>query len=221
MALISPECSPPVKAAKTVARNRMAKRSGIGSTSREMISRTTRIATVSSGPPHRDQNLACRAYQPARRCPRGRSEGGTVMAGPPTRPEVGLLVPLWPSLFAVPLVREPPFFDEVLGQLQPHHQFANLRAGERELAFLRIAPRLEPPRPLLEKHPLPALELMGRHVALARDRIERLAAQEPQDEFRLPLDAPALRDFHHLRRRRFTARSRGWLSRLVLHARPP
>src|SRR5215470_386385 len=105
MALISPERSPPVKAAKTAARNRMAKRSGIGSTSREMISRTTRIATVSSGPPHWDQNLACRAYQPARRCPRGRSEGGTVMAGPPTRPEVGLLVPLWPSLFAVRRLR--------------------------------------------------------------------------------------------------------------------
>src|SRR5437899_10283662 len=65
------------------------------------------------------------------------------------------------------------------------------------------------------------LELMGRHLALARDRVERPAAQEPQDEFRLPLDAPALREFQHLRRRRFTARSRGRLPRLVLHGRAP
>src|SRR5437660_6062874 len=77
------------------------------------------------------------------------------------------------------------FFDEMLGELQPHHQFADLRAGEREFAFLGIAPRLESPR-LLEEHPLPGLELMGRHLALARHRVERLTAQEPQDELRLP-----------------------------------
>src|SRR3989449_5881244 len=100
------------------------------------------------------------------------------------------------------------FFDEVLGQLKPHHQFADLRAGQGQLAFLRITPRLQSPRSLLEEDPLPALELMGRHLALARDRVERLAAQEPQNELRLPLDAPALREVQPLRRRRFTARSR-------------
>jgi hypothetical protein len=40
-------------------------------------------------------------------------------------------------------------------------------------------------------------------------------------ELRLPLHAPALWEFQHLCRRRFTARSRGRLPRLVLHARPP
>ena len=60
---------------------------------------------------------------------------------------------------------------------------------------------------------------MGRHLALARDRVERLATQESQDQLRLPLDAPALREFKPFRRRRCTARSRGRLSRVVLHAR--
>src|SRR5439155_27100280 len=71
------------------------------------------------------------------------------------------------------------FFDEVLGQLQPHHQFADLRAGQRQLPFLRISPRLQAPRALFEEDSLPALELVGRHLALARDRVEPLAAQEP------------------------------------------
>src|SRR5256712_11626220 len=113
------------------------------------------------------------------------------------------------------------FFDQVLGELQPHHQFADLRTGQGQLTLLGITPRLQPPRPLLEEDALPALELMGRHLALARDRVERLAAQEPQDQLRLPLHAPALRELRHLRRRRFTARSRDRLPRLVLHARPP
>src|SRR5207245_352891 len=52
----------------------------------------------------------------------------------------------------------------------------------------------------LEEEPLPTLELMGRHLALARDRVERLTAQEPQDELRFPLDAPAFRELHPLRR---------------------
>ena len=61
-------------------------------------------------------------------------------------------------------------------------------AGQSQVALLGITPRLQPPRPLLEEDALPALELMGRHLALARDRVEHLAAQEPQDQFRLPLD---------------------------------
>ncbi len=75
----------------------------------------------------------------------------------------------------------------MLSQLQPHHQFADLRAGQGQLAFLGITPRLQSPRPLLEEDALPALELMGRHLALARDRVERPAPQEPQDQLRLPL----------------------------------
>src|SRR5207244_12223202 len=97
----------------------------------------------------------------------------------------------------------------------------DLGARQRELAFLGITARLKPACPLLEEDRLPALELMGRHLALARDRVERLAAQESQDDLRLPLDAPALGEVRPLRRRRFTARSRGGLPCLVLHARPP
>ncbi len=86
---------------------------------------------------------------------------------------------------------------------------------------LGITPRFQSPRALLEEDPLPALELVGRHLALARDRVERLATQEPQDQLRLSRDAPALGELRPLRRRQFTARSRGGLSRFVLHARPP
>ena len=71
--------------------------------------------------------------------------------------------------------------------------FARAR-GPGQRAFLGIIPRLQPAGPLFEKDALPALELMGRHLALARDRVERLAAQESQDQLRLPLDAPALRE---------------------------
>jgi hypothetical protein len=46
-----------------------------------------------------------------------------------------------------------------------------------ELALLGIAPGLEPSTPLLEKDALPALELMGRHLALARHRVERFAQE--------------------------------------------
>jgi hypothetical protein len=42
------------------------------------------------------------------------------------------------------------------------------------------SPRIRSPRVLLQEHPLPALELVRGHLAFARDRIERLAAQEPQ-----------------------------------------
>src|SRR4029453_1801069 len=77
-------------------------------------------------------------------------------SGDPSRSSRCLSSPL-----LLPLVREPPFFDEVLGQLQPHYQFADLGADQRELAFLGIAPGLEPPRPLLRGHSLPGLKLMG------------------------------------------------------------
>jgi putative ABC transport system substrate-binding protein len=43
----------------------------------------------------------------------------------------------------------------------------------KRLAFLGIASSLEPAGALLEKDALPALELMGRHLALARHRVER------------------------------------------------
>src|SRR5262249_27089533 len=108
----------------------------------------------------------------------------------------------------LPLVREAPFFDEVLGQLQPHHQFPDLGASKRQLALLRLAAHPQPPRALLQEPSLPALELVRGHLALARDRIECLAAEKPQDQLHLPRGAPAFRQLGHLHRRRFTARSR-------------
>src|SRR5262249_13889976 len=112
------------------------------------------------------------------------------------------------------------FFDEVLGQLQTHHQFADLGAGQCELAFLRIAPGLEPAGTLLEKDALPALELMRRHLGLARHRVERFAAQQSQDQLTLPLDAPS---FGTLDLVRWTGRLRRCrrLPRLRPHVRPP
>src|SRR2546427_3492758 len=48
----------------------------------------------------------------------------------------------------------PLFVDEVLGELQPHHQFADLRAGQGQLPFLGITPRLQPSGPLFEEDAL-------------------------------------------------------------------
>src|SRR5262249_11058644 len=119
----------------------------------------------------------------------------------------------------LPLLREAPFFDEVLGQLQPHHQFPDLGAGERQLAVFRLAADPQAPRALLQEDPLPALELVRGHLALPRDRIERFPAEQPQHQLRLPRGAPAFRQLGHLHRRRFTPRSRLPLFRA--HPRPP
>ena len=89
----------------------------------------------------------------------------------------------------------------MLGQLQAHHQFPNLGAGERELTLLGIAPGLEPSRPLLEKDALPALELMSRYLTLARHRVERFAPQEAEDQLSFALDTPS---FGELELRRCT-----------------
>src|SRR5206468_4338975 len=97
---------------------------------------------------------------------------------------------------------------EVLGQLQPHHQFADLGAGERQLALLRLAADSQAARALLEKDALPALELVRGYLALARHRIERLTAQKPKHQLGLPRRAPPLRQLGKLGRWRFTAKSR-------------
>src|SRR5262249_42979193 len=124
------------------------------------------------------------------------------------------------SPLLLPLVREPPFFDEVLGQLQAHHQFPDLGAGERELALLGLASGLEPATALLGKDPLPALELMGRHLALARHRVERFAPQQSQDQLSLPLDAPAFGELDLVRWTGWLRRCRGF-PRFRSHVRPP
>jgi len=61
------------------------------------------------------------------------------------------------------------FFDEVLGQLQPHHQFPDLGASKPELALLRLATDAQAAGALLEEHALPTLQLVRRHLALPRD----------------------------------------------------
>src|SRR5262245_18454800 len=110
------------------------------------------------------------------------------------------------------------FFDEVLGQLQPHHQFPDLGTGERQLALLRLPADRQAPRALLEEHALPALEFVRRDLALARDRIERLAPQQSQHQLRLPYGAPACRQLSPFHRRWLAARSR---LPLFAHRRPP
>src|SRR5215472_2718078 len=112
------------------------------------------------------------------------------------------------------------FSEQVLGQLQAHHQFPDLDAGERELALLGIAPGLQPASALLEKDPLPALELVGRHLALARHRVERFAPQQAQDQLRLPLDAPSFGELDFVRWTGWLWRCRGF-PRLRSHVRPP
>lgn len=109
------------------------------------------------------------------------------MVGGYRRPVAELTAPFMALL--LPLVRKPPFYDEVLGQLQAHDQFPNLGAGERELTLLGIA-GLESSRPLLEKDALPVLELMGRYLALARHRVERFAPHEANDQLSFALDTP-------------------------------
>ena len=66
----------------------------------------------------------------------------------------------------------------MLSQLQAHHQLTDLRAGERELAFLRITSRLEPARPLLEEDALDALK--KRLLPLAtRDKLTTELVAQP------------------------------------------
>src|SRR2546426_890101 len=77
----------------------------------------------------------------------------------------------------LPLVREAPFFDEVLGELQAHHQLADFRAGQDQLPLLRLGLRAQPALALLQEDPLPALQLVRRHLALPRHSIQGLTAQ--------------------------------------------
>ena len=69
------------------------------------------------------------------------------------------------------------FFDEVLGQLQPHHQLADLGPGPGQIALLRLCAASEPSRAGLQEDPLPALQLVRGDLALARDRVHGLPAQ--------------------------------------------
>jgi hypothetical protein len=96
----------------------------------------------------------------------------------------------------------PPFFNEVLGELEPHHQLPDLRSGQRELPLLGFGPGFQPPAPVVQEHPLPALQFVRGNLALPGHRIECFPAGQPQDQLRLALDAPPLRDLWALAGRR-------------------
>ena len=49
-----------------------------------------------------------------------------------------------------------PFFAEVLGELQAHHQLADLRAGRDQPPLLRLSLGAQPPLTLLQEDPSPA-----------------------------------------------------------------
>jgi hypothetical protein len=90
-------------------------------------------------------------------------------------------------------------------------------ARARQPLLLRFAADPQAPRALLGEHPLPALQLVRAHLALARDRVQGLAPQERRHQFRLPRGAPALRQLGKLSRGWFTTRRRR-LQPLVAHA---
>jgi hypothetical protein len=55
-------------------------------------------------------------------------------------------------------------------------------ASERQLALLRLRPALQPPRARLEKHSLPDLQLMRRHLTLSGHGVQGLSAEEPHHQ---------------------------------------
>ena len=94
----------------------------------------------------------------------------------------------------LPLVREAPFFDEVLGQLQPHHQLADLRAGQGQLRSSGSALVRSPRLPCSRKIRCQLLELVRRHLALPRHGIQgspRAAAGAPTPSSAARSSAPA------------------------------
>ena len=63
--------------------------------------------------------------------------------------------------------------------------------GQDQLLLLRLPVAPEALDPCVQEPPLPALQGMGRYLALSGDRIERLSPEEAQDQLHLPLGAPA------------------------------
>src|SRR5580765_4489666 len=92
----------------------------------------------------------------------------------------------------LPLVREAPFFDEILGQLQAHHQLPDFRARQSQLALLRLGLGPQPALALLDEDAVPLLELVGRHLVLPRHGLQALPAHQPEHQLRLALHAPTL-----------------------------
>jgi hypothetical protein len=95
---------------------------------------------------HRSSSLAFRAAQSAPAAPgpprthssavRGRHDRSASADSDAASQGLPFLSPLEPF----PLVREAPFCNEVLGELQPHGQLANLGARQGQLALPGIAP---------------------------------------------------------------------------------
>src|SRR5262249_35903639 len=159
-----------------------------------------RQSTGSSGPASLAGLSAPAAPRPRTRSSEAPGTPGRSGSGDSAVPSPGSRAPS--SLAPLPLVHEPPFFDEVLGQLKGHRQLADLGPRQSQLAFLGIAPTPQSPAAGLQENTLPALELMGRNLAVAGNRIERLASKQAQDQLGLPLRAPPFRKFLRPTRRR-------------------
>src|SRR5262249_54183014 len=85
------------------------------------------------------------------------------------------------------------FFEKPLHDLELHRQFADLCLHPLQFALRRrtVAP-LEPVRPALEEDPPPPLELVHRHLDLARDRPQLLALEQPHHDLALHARTPPL-----------------------------
>ena len=84
-----------------------------------------------------------------------------------------------------PLVPVPPFFQQVLGQLQSHHHLTERGLEPPHLPGLGITLFLEPVRARGQEHTAPRLEFMRGHLGLAGHHIHRFAPQQAQHDLGL------------------------------------
>ena len=79
------------------------------------------------------------------------------------------------------LLRVPPFFEEHLGEFQPHRELSHLGLRLLQQSRFRIpVPALQPLRPTLQERPPPRIELMCGHLQLAAHRAHALSSQQTQ-----------------------------------------
>src|SRR5690554_3990662 len=97
--------------------------------------------------------------------------------GPPELPQV---------------VHEAPFFQEHLGELQPHHCLSELGPGPDQLLLLAVSTSLfEPGLGPREERTPPLLYGLRRNLDLTADLAKVLASHETKDDLRFALRAPA------------------------------
>jgi len=113
----------------------------------------------------------------------------------------------WPFIVrALPLVRKAPFFDEVLGQLQPHHQFVDLGRASVSSPLLWLAAIRRPRVPCSRKTPSSSRA----HCAAlgSRANTARALARSSRSTNSSSVRAPPSGNSGKLCRLAFTARSR-------------